>query len=210
MRKLFLGVTLAAAAAAAHAGIVAQASITCGNNPPGVYNTGDVPTLHVTYSPGADAGTPGLFWFGILTPDQQFAEALDITGTWVQYLGGLYPPNQRFDNGLPGTVTVNVPFPADQYGSVPLTTSQYVGYTVYAGHGIYSQQSQQMVAIRRESLNAVKPQRVAAGTWNSAYDDDTNFMWSLIQKDMTDNNKWGAVITIPFVDCTPPDQGGGG
>ena len=103
MRTLFLGVSLAAAAAAAHAAIQAQATVTCGN----------VPMLNVSYSPAADAGNPGLFWIGILTPDQQFANALDVTGTWVQYLGGLYPPHKRFDSGLPGTVTVSVPFPAE-------------------------------------------------------------------------------------------------
>jgi|ThiBio_inoc_biof_1041523.scaffolds.fasta_scaffold00229_32 hypothetical protein len=210
MRKLFLGVTLAAAAAAAHAGIVAQATVTCGGNPAGYYNSGGVPTLNVTYSPAADAGNPGLFWFGLLTPDQQFANALDITGNWVQYLGGLYPPHKRFDAGLPGTITVSVPFPADQYGSAPTNTSQFVGYTIYAGHGIYTQQAAQMVNDRRTYLNSVKAERQAKGTWKAAYEDDTQFMWSLVQKDMTDKTKWGAVITVPYIDCAPQDSGGGG
>ena len=67
-----------------------------------------------------------------------------------------------------------------------------------------------MVNDRRTYLNSVKAERQAKGTWKAAYEDDTQFMWSLVQKDMTDKTKWGAVITVPYIDCAPQDSGGGG
>lgn len=193
MRSLLLGVVFAAAAAAAQA--QSNATLSCSE-----YNT---PVITVTYTPGVDAGNPGLFWFGVLTADQQFAEALDITNSWVQYLGGLYPPNQRFDNGLPGTISFSIPFPADSYGNAVTNTSAFVGYTIYAGHGVYTADAQQKVAYRRAALNEIKPQRVAEGKWSASYDDDSNYQWSLIQKNMVDNNKFLPLLQIPFLDCAP-------
>ena len=203
MRKLFLGMALAAAAAAVNAGVVAQVTVTCGT-PSGKWgHSWGLPTVNVTYSTGTDAGTPGLFWLGILTPDQQFATALDLNGEWIQYEGGLYPPHKRYDGGLPGTVSISVPLPGGVTNTAP-----FVGHTLYAGHGAYTQQSAQMVNKRRTYLNTIKPERQAKGKWQSAYDDDTLFMWSLVQRDMTDKEKWGPVLTIPFIECTQ-DTGGG-
>lgn len=210
MRKLFLGVVIAAAAAAAQAGVSAQASITCGAKPSGLGGRwsssgvmfGGAPTLNVTYSPAADAGRPGLFWLGILTADRQYAFAADLNGAWMQYQGGLYPPHQRYDSGFPSSITVSLPFPTNS-----MTTSEFVGQTVYVGHGVYTADGQKMVASRRTYLNSIKAERQAQGKWQSAYDDDTQFMWSLVQRDMVDNNKWGSVLTIPFIDCKPQDGG---
>lgn len=202
MRKLLLGVTLAAAAAAAQAG--GQASLSCSG---GYYG---VPTLSITYTPGGDAGNPGLTWVGVLSPDQTVGAVLDITNSWTTYNGGLYPPNARFDGGIPGTVTVSVPFPGDAYGNTPTNTSAWVGYSIYMGHGIYTSDAATMVANRRTYLNSVKAERQAKGTWRAEYDDDTRFMWSLVQKNMVDKGKYGAVLTIPFLDCAPQDSGGGG
>lgn len=200
MRKLLLGVTLAAAAAAAQAG--GQASITCGNG-----FSGATPQLNVTYTPGVDAGNPGLLWLGVLSPNQTIGAVLDITNNWIAYEGGLYPPNKRFDGGIPGTVTISVPFPGNQYGT-PTNTSQYVGYSVYMGHGIYTKTAADMVASRRTFLNSIKAERQAQGTWRAEYNDDTQMMWSLVQKNMVDNNKYGSVLTIPFIDCAPQEGGG--
>ena len=61
-----------------------------------------------------------------------------------------------------------------------------------------------MVAQRRAMLNSVRAQRIAAGTWSADYETDDRYIWSLIQGDMVNNNKFGAVITVPFIDCTPP------
>jgi len=83
MRNLAIGVMLAAAALAADAQAGVQASITC---------QGTTPTLNLTYSPGADGGSPGVFYVGITDPGQQQASFLDQTNTWQAYPGGLYIP----------------------------------------------------------------------------------------------------------------------
>ena len=88
------------------------------------------------------AGTaPGLFWLGVMTPDQTQGAVLTQAG-WANYQGGLYPFQARYDTGLPGTIQLRIPFPSNS-----LSTSGFVGYSVYAGHGAYTQQAQQMVAM---------------------------------------------------------------
>lgn len=201
MRNLILGVLMAASAAANAGG---SASITCGSAPPGVYNNGQAPVIRISYTPGVDAGVPGLFWLGVLSPDQKIGAVLTEQG-WTTYQGGLYPFQARYDNGLPGTISLTIPFPVDA-GSGSLSTSGFVGYSVYAGHGAYTQQSQQMVANRRTMLNSVRAQRIAAGTWSAQYESDDMFIWSLIQKNMVENQKFGALITVPFIDCTLPSN----
>lgn len=192
MQKLILGVALAVAALAAQAG--PQASITC---------QGTTPTLEITYSTGGDAGNPGLFWLGVIDPAQQQTAYLDQTNSWQSYQGGLYPPQGVYQGGLPGFVAVRASMPGTD-----MTTAAYVGWTIHAAHGVLSSQAQALVANRRIALDKVKPQRVAAGNWNSDYDQDDRFKLSLVQKDMTDNNKHVAVLIVPMIDCTPPSSGG--
>ena len=202
MRKNILCALLAFQAASAIAG--GSATITCGNAPPGVYNNGQVPQLTINYTPGVDAGAPGLFWLGVLSPDQNSGAVMTQQG-WATYQGGLYPFQARYDNGLPGTVTLTIPFPVDPQSGT-LSTAGFVGFSVYAGHGVYTQQAQQLVANRRAMLNSVRAQRIAAGTWQADYDTDDRFIWSVIQKNMVENNKFGALITVPFIDCTLPQN----
>jgi hypothetical protein len=159
------------------------------------------PALQVNYSTGADAGTPGLFWFGILSPDQKRGAVLTPQG-WQTYTGGLYPFQARYDAGFTPTIAFAVPFPD---GST--NTGAYVGYSVYAGDGVYTTDMRQKVADRRASLNAVKPDMVAKGRWRPEFDSDDTYVWSLIQRDMTDNSKYGSIGSIPFVDCSPPNAG---
>ncbi len=196
MKTVLLGVLFAAASAVAQAGGVV--SVTCGNAPPGVYNNGQAPVVNVSYSPGVDAGAPGLFWLGVLTPDQTQGAVLTPQG-WATYQGGLYPFHARYDSGLPGSVTLSIPFPAGG-----LNTSGFVGFTIYAGHGVYTNQAQQTVSNRRAMLNGVRAQRIAAGTWQTDYDSDERMIWSLVQKNMVDNQKFGALLTVPFIDCAIP------
>jgi len=156
------------------------------------------PVLQVSYSTGADAGTPGLFWFGILSPDQKRGAVLTPQG-WQTYTGGLYPFQSRYDTGLTSTISFTIPFPDGSQN-----TGAYVGYSVYAGDGVYTPTMQQQVVDRRASLNVVKPDMVAKGRWRPEFDSDDTFIWSLIQRDMTDGHKYGPIGTIPFLDCAPP------
>lgn len=211
MRRLVLGVLIAAAASAASAQTAAQlmaaaagqtnvsASITL------VCSPNYVPSLNVSYAPGTDAGQPGLFFFGLLAADQSQGMLMTPQG-WTAYSSGLFPFQARYDNGFPGSVSVTVPLPL---AAGVMNTRSLVGYTVYAGHGAYTAKAQQMVANRRAMLSAVKAQRVAAGTWRSDYDTDDQYIYANIQKDMVDNKKFGLFLTVPFFDCTPQWMQGG-
>lgn len=191
---------LLGAMASAHA--AGTATVFCGK-PGDSYGAGAVPILQVSYNTGPDVGTPGLFWFGINSQDQTLGSVLTPQG-WQNYSGGLYPFQARYDNGLLPRITLSLPFP----GKVQ-NTSGYVGYSLYAGHGTYSYDMRQKVADRRAALNKAKPDMVAKGRWRPEFDSDDNYIWSLIQKDMVDNNKYGALLIIPYVACAP-DFGGAG
>ena len=161
------------------------------------------PALEVTYSTGADAGTPGLLWVGVLTPDQQ-GGAFNTPRGWEPYTGGLYPFQSRYDGGFPRTIKVTLPFPGQS-----TTTRDYIGYTVYTGNGVFSKDMQSKVRERREALNSVKADIVAKGLWRPEFDSDDYHMLALVQQDLTMNKKYGMIYSIPFVDCNPSDGGGG-
>jgi hypothetical protein len=164
------------------------------------------PELRITYSPdSSDVGMPGLFWLGILSPSETVGAVYNINHQWDSYNGGLYPPANRYDAGVPSTITLTIPFPAD----TGYTTEAYQGYSIYVGHGVLTSNAVEMVSLRRNYLNSVRDQRIAAGTWRTEYDSDTQFQWSLIQKNMVDNNKYNSIYRIPFIDCTPPNYYGG-
>jgi hypothetical protein len=201
--KFLVGLFLSATAVT---NAVAQASLTCSNG----YGYTGVPTLNITYYTGGDAGKVGLTFLGVLSQDQTVGAVLNMSDGWIPYEGGLYPPHRRYDSGMPGTVTVNVPFPKDAYGNQPNTTSAWVGYSIYMGHGFYTTEAQRMVSTRRTYLNSIKADKQAKGTWRSEYDDDNLFMWSLVQKNMTDNGKYGHMLTIPYLNCGYSGGGGGG
>lgn len=192
-------VGLLSAMASAHAG--GTATVVCSKSGD-AFGTVSVPILQVSYNTGTDAGTPGLFWFGIISQDQTLGSVLTPQG-WQNYKGGLYPFQARYDNGILQSIKLSLPFPDGAQ-----TTASYVGYSVYAGHGAYSNANRQKVADRRTALNNVKPDMVAKGRWRPELDSDDMYIWSLIQKDMMDNNKYGPILAIPYVDCTPPATGG--
>lgn len=198
LRTLVIYLPLLVSFTAAYGG--GTAAVVCSSSGPG---SGSVPVLQVAYTTGGDAGTPGLFWLGILSQDQTIGATLTPQG-WQTYDGGLYPFQSRYDAGLPPTIVHSVPFPPGVQN-----TLQYVGYNVYSGHGVYSVDMRKKVADRRASLNVVKPEMVAKGRWRPEFDSDDHFIWTLIQKDMTDNRKFGPLLAIPFLECAD-GQGGGG
>lgn len=155
------------------------------------------PLLKVSYGTGKDASTPGLFWVGILSEDQTAGSVLTGRG-WEDYQGGLYPYQSRFDGGLTHVINLSTILPG---GST--NTAAWVGYKVYVGHGAYSQDSRQKVANRRAVLDSSKEKLVAKGGWRPEYETDEYYIWTLIQKDMMDNKKYGPILIVPFVDCDP-------
>jgi hypothetical protein len=95
-------------------------------------------------------------------------------------------------------ISLTMPFPGNG-----LTTGGFVGYGVYVGHGAYTSQAVQAVANRRATLDRVRAKRIAAGTWSAEHDSNERYIWSLVQKNMMDSQKYGSVMTVPFIDCTP-------
>lgn len=161
------------------------------------------PALEITYTTGADAGVPGLLWIGVLTSDKS-GGAFHNGKSWQGYTGGLYPFHARYDSGFPSTIKLNLPFPGRRQ-----TTSDYQGYTVYTGNGVYTSEMREQVRERREAVNQVKPDMVAKGMWREEFGSDDFHMMALVQHDLTMNKKYGMIYTIPFVDCNPSDGGGG-
>lgn len=186
MKNILFSAALLAASTVANA--AGNASLTCGSD--------QIPVLSITYNTFGDAGMPGYVFLGVLSPDQTSGAVMTESG-WTNYQGGLYPYMSRFMGGLPGVVTTTMQFPGNS-----TSTAAFAGYAVYMGHGVYSAESQKKVQDRRATLNQAKPALIAAGTWNAEYDSDDRYIWSLIQKDMVDNNKNGVILTIPPLDCS--------
>lgn len=180
---------IAATLVAVHQTAIAMPQLTCSYD--GTVHLRDSVTIN-------EPGQPGLVWVGMHNPAKTAAYLLDLQGNWQAYNGGLLPPAGRYDGGLPTTMTLDVTLPA---GSTLGSSDAFVGWQVYEGYGVYTPKSRQMVAERRSALNEIKPTRVAAGKWNAEYDSDDRFIWSLVQKDMTDNSKYVNVMTIPYVNC---------
>lgn len=197
--KDFIFLACLSASVMAHAGGSAQ--VVCDQGGISSMFAKRYPVLEVTYTTGADAGTPGLLWIGVLTPDKE-GGAFSTPNGWIPYKGGLYPFHARYDKGLPSTATVRIPFPGRDYSTV-----NYIGYTVYTGHGVYTQMMQEQVRERREVVDSTRTEMVEKGLWRAEFDSDEYYMQALVQQDLTINKKYGLVYTIPYIDCNP-DQGG--
>jgi hypothetical protein len=150
------------------------------------------------------AGQPGLVWVAARDADEKFAYFLTPTTGWTQYTGGLYPFYNRYDAGLPASLDIKSILPNTDGSTL---TEQ--GWSIYVGYGTLTLDAQGLVQARREALNEMKPDRVAAGTWSTNYDSDDQFKWSLVQKNMTDNNQiQTSVATMPLLYCAPLPSGG--
>ncbi|MEM8519073.1 hypothetical protein [Janthinobacterium sp. CAN_S7] len=197
MMAFFLGLVLWGVTAIAQAGSGSAGSsawISCGGD--------NAPVLNVSYVPDVrDVGIAGLFWMGVLSPDQASGAVMTEHG-WANYQGGLFPFAARYDSALPRTLSKTYGLPVSGY-----TTAGYVGFVVYVGHGVYSADAKAKVRERRTVLNSIRADLIAAGKWTTDYDSDDRYIWTLVLKDMTDRNKYGAVLTVPFVDCTPGGSG---
>lgn len=162
------------------------------------------PVIQVTYSPDGDAGLPGLFFVGAINTDMTIGAVMDLSGEWVPYQGGMYPPAQRFDNGLPPVIVLQMDIPRtvdrQQYerGTPWNASMSYGGFGLFAGHGALSLDMQEQIATRRQFLTEHKDELIQKGAWSATYeDDDDHVRRSMVQNDMDSNNKYVRLITIP-------------
>ncbi|MGA5726581.1 hypothetical protein ACPCHQ_21855 [Ralstonia thomasii] len=182
MKKVVFGALLATVA-----GLAQAQTVSC---------NGLQPVVTLTYATGADAGMSGLLYMGMLSPDQSTAVYWNPQDSLQVYQNGMPAPNRRFDAGVPATQVVTRPFPGQD-------TYAFNGWTLYIGHGVLTDQDKALVQKRHDVMAAAKPARVAAGTWNAAYDDDEHYMQAMVERNMRQGNKYHSVMTIPVVDCRP-------
>lgn len=127
MKKFVLCAVLGVLGFSANAG--GKAFVTCGKSPPGVYNTGEEPILHLNYSTGGTGGAQGLVWVAAAAPGGSGGSVLS-GGQWINDNGGLLPFHSSFGrNGV--SISEELKFPGGG-----LTTAPYVGYLVGAGYGV--------------------------------------------------------------------------
>jgi len=185
MKNLFLCLSMCLGAVSAHAG--GSATVTCGDSPVGVHYTGEPPVININYSPGRDAGSSGLFYVGVLTP-QGNQKAFYSGSGWIAAGGGLFPFHSRHDGGLPPSIRAKVPFPGEG-----LTTAAYQGYEIYAGHGVLSSTDRAKVNETNALYQQANQPRADGGLLH---------MQTLVQMDLTGKRKYNSMVVIPFIDCT--------
>lgn len=194
LKHLLFALPLFAAASAHSAGTV---QVTCGPPSKGHLLAKAVPTITVSYRFEHDTGIPGGFYFGALSSDEQSIAVYGASG-WQAYEGGLYPLYSRHWGGFPSQITFSVQLPNNA-----MSTREYEGYKLFAGHGRYTDSDKQRVAERRAMLNAQKADFVQKGRWRTEYDSDDSYILSIIHNDMIKNETLKQIGVIPFVSCDP-------
>lgn len=164
------------------------------------------PHMQITYFPERDVGIPGLLWLALVAPDESHGYLMTQRGwvkledilpyAWLAGEAGKHHFLARYDQGFPGTIRFTLGFHNNS-----TSTSAYVGYRLYVGHGALSDALLQKVKVRRDVLTAAKPDLVARGRWKPEYDDDSGYIHSLLQQDMQINKKYGVALTIPAHEC---------
>lgn len=200
MKKLTFFLTLFASALNALAGVAA--SITCVPEPvPGL--AASYPVVSVSYSPGNDAGVPGLIYFGALEPGGQGGAVLTPGKVWQAYKGGSYPFYEKYLTGLPGSISFSIGLPN---GS--MTTAAYVDYELYAGHGAYTKEHVANVQNMLKQQNETKAMLSKMGAWSSELESgmisEMHMIQAAVELDFIKYRKGAKLLTIPYIDCTPP------
>ena len=155
-----------------------------------------------------DAGLPGAIWVGIEDPTNPGSPAAFLTPSgWVPWTSGGFPTyleTPAMGSGFSDTACIPS---STSGGGCAATSANFVGWKVYAGYGVLTLEHQSLISKRRASLDLAKPWLQQRGKWRTDYEDDMAYRNALIQKSANDGH-WAAALTIPFIDCTPPESGG--
>jgi hypothetical protein len=157
----------------------------------------------------ADVGLPGAIWVGIEDPGTPGTPAAFLTPRgWVPWTSGGFPTYVETP-AIGSSFSYSACIPSSPTGGgCAATSADFMGWKVYAGYGVLTPEHQALIQKRRASLDLAKPWLQQKGKWRADYDDDMAFRNALIQKSANDG-RWGAALTIPLIDCTPPDLSGG-
>lgn len=156
----------------------------------------------------SDVGLPGAIWVGIEDPGVSGYPAAFLTPSgWVAWTTGGFPTYVETP-ALGSTFSYAACIPNSPTGwGCASTSGNFLGWKVYAGYGVLTPEHQTLIQKRRASLDAAKPWLQQKGKWRADYEDDQAFRNALIQKSANDG-RWGESLTIPFINCTPPESGG--
>lgn len=154
-----------------------------------------------------DAGLPGAVWVSIEDPANPGSPAAFLTQSgWVAWSTAGFPAyveTQSMNSGFSYTACI----PGSPYGTgCAPTSASFVGWKIYAGYGVLTPEHQALIAQRRASLDLAKPWLQQQGKWRPEYEDDVAYRNALVQKSANDG-RWGLALTVPYIDCTPPDSG---
>lgn len=156
----------------------------------------------------ADVGLPGAIWVGIEDPGTPGTPAAFLTPSgWVAWTTGGFPTYVETP-AIASTFSYSACIPVSPAGGGCASTSgNFLGWKVYAGYGVLTPEHQTLIQKRHASLDAAKPWLQQKGKWRADYEDDQAFRNALVQKSANEG-RWGPALTIPLIDCTPPDSGG--
>ena len=155
-----------------------------------------------------DVGLPGAVWVGIEDPAKPGYPAAFLTpGGWVAWTTGSLPAYVETPAiGSDFSYTACIPS-SPSGGGCASNSASFVGWKVYAGYGVLTPEHQALIAKRRASLDLAKPWLQQQGKWRPDYEDDVAYRNALVQKSANEG-RWGAALTVPYINCTPPDFGG--
>jgi hypothetical protein len=156
----------------------------------------------------SDVGLPGAIWVGIEDPGVPGYPAAFLTPSgWMAWTTGGFPTYLE-TTALGSTFSYAACIPnSPTGGGCASTSADFFGWKVYAGYGVLTPEHQALIGKRRASLDRAKPWLQQRGKWRAAYDDDLAFRNALVQKS-ANGGRWGPALTIPLIDCSPPDSGG--
>ena len=155
-----------------------------------------------------DVGLLGAIWVGIEDPARPGYPVAFLTPSgWVAWTTGGFPTYVETP-AIGSTFSYSACIPGSPSGGgCSATSADFVGWQVYAGYGVLTPAHQTLIEQRRVSLNLAKPWLQQTGKWRAEYDDDLAFRNALIQKSANDG-RWGSALTIPYINCTPPEPSG--
>lgn len=157
---------------------------------------------------GPDTGLPGAVWVGIEDPLRPGYPAAFLTSSgWAAWTTGGFPAYVETPAiGSSFSYTACIPSSTSASGCAS-TSADFVGWKVYAGYGVLTPEHQSLIAKRRASLDLAKPWLQQQGKWRADYEDDMAYRNALVQKSANEG-RWGVALTVPTIDCTPPQSGG--
>lgn len=166
-------------------------------------SSSNYPVVSLSYSPDGNIGVPGAIYIGVLDASRKGGAVLTPGDSWAAYQGGSFPIYRSYSDGLPGSVSTLLQLPNGSRN-----TSEYVGYTLYGGHGAFTPEYRAKVSQMIATNQKIKEGFIRRGEWTPARESrsisDMSMVQAAVEHDFSQNGKVTQLLTIPYLDCTPP------